>query len=110
LLKTIFKNLDFMLVLDMRLKSVYKIPNGKLLKVFLDYDPEKNLIKKISITGDFFVYPEETVELIEKELRGIRVDKDVLLSKIKSIIEREGIEFIGLDAEGLVEGIMLCVA
>ncbi len=99
-----------MLVLDMRLKSVYKIPNGKLLKVFLDYDPEKNLIKEISITGDFFVYPEETVELIEKELRGIRVDKDVLLSKIKSIIEREGIEFIGLDAEGLAEGIMLCVA
>ena len=99
-----------MLVLDMRLKSVYKIPNGKLLKVFLDYDPEKNLIKEISITGDFFVYPEETVELIEKELRGIRIDKDVLLSKIKSIIEREGIEFIGLDAEGLTEGIMLCVA
>lgn len=93
----------------MRLKSVYKIPNGKLLKVFLDYDSKNNLIRDISITGDFFAYPEESVELIERELIGTMVDKDVLLSKIKSVVERNGIEFIGLDAEGLTQGIMLCV-
>jgi len=93
----------------MRLKSVYKIPKGKLLKVFLDYDPRSNLIRDISITGDFFAYPEESVELIERELRNTVVDRDVLFIKIKSIVERNGIEFIGLDAEGLTQGIMLCV-
>ena len=93
----------------MRLKSVYKIPKGKLLKVFLDYDSKSNLIRDISITGDFFAYPEESVELIERELRNTVVDRDVLFIKIKSIVERNGIEFIGLDAEGLTQGIMLCV-
>ena len=93
----------------MRLKSVYKIPKGKLLKVFLDYDSKSNLIRDISITGDFFAYPEESVELIERELRNTVVDRDVLFSKIKSIVERNGIEFIGLDVEGLTQGILMCL-
>lgn len=91
------------------MKSVYKVPNGKLLKVFLDYDLDTNKIKEISITGDFFVYPEDAVDLIEKELKGTEVDEDVLLAKIKSVIERNNVEFIGLNAEGLTKGIMLCV-
>ena len=42
----------------MQSKSVYKVPNGKLLKIFLDYNIENKLINNISITGDFFAYPE----------------------------------------------------
>jgi len=93
----------------MKLKSVYKVPNGKLLKIFMNYDAEGNLIKDINITGDFFAYPEEAVELLEKKLRGARVDRDVLFSRINAVIEENDIEFIGLNVEGLTKAIMLCV-
>ena len=93
----------------MKTKSVYKIPNGKLLKVFLDYGEEDNLIKSISITGDFFAYPEEAIEVMEEQLKGIVLDRSCLLEKIQLIIKEHNIEFIGLNAEGLVDGILMCL-
>jgi lipoate-protein ligase A len=93
----------------MKSKSVYKVPNGKLLKIFIDYDDQKLLINKINITGDFFAYPEESIECIENELKNTALKKDVLLTKIDSIIEKNNIDFIGLNTEGLVEGILRCV-
>ena len=92
----------------MNLKSVYKVPNGKLLKIFLDYDEKNNSINCISITGDFFAYPEEAIETMENELKNTKMDKDVLLSKIHLIIKKNNIEFIGLNAEGLTHGILMC--
>lgn len=88
-------------------KSVYKVPNGKLLKIFLDYN-KKGSINEISITGDFFAYPEEAVEVLENELKGVLLDKERLLEKINSVIQKNGIQFIGLDAEGLTHGILMC--
>jgi hypothetical protein len=93
----------------MNAKSVYKVPNGKLLKVFLDYNQQSNTIEKISITGDFFAYPEEAIETMEAELVDVKLIKDNLLGKITSIIKQNNIEFIGLNAEGLTDGIMMCL-
>ena len=93
----------------MNSKSVYKIPNGKLLKIFLDYDEKFNSINNISVTGDFFAYPEEAIETMEDELKNISLDKKSLLDKINKIIKKNNIEFIGLDAEGLTTGILMCL-
>lgn len=92
----------------MQSKSVYKVPNGKLLKIFLDYDEENNSINMIKITGDFFAYPEETIEVMENKLKHTLIDKNCLLEKIRSIIKEYNIEFIGLNAEGLANGILMC--
>jgi lipoate-protein ligase A len=89
-------------------KSIYKIPNGKLLKIFIEYDEKNNSIKDINITGDFFAYPEEAIEAMEKKLRNTKMDKENLLLKINSIIKENNIEFIGLNAEGLTQGILMC--
>ncbi|MDH7517387.1 MAG: lipoate protein ligase C-terminal domain-containing protein [Candidatus Thermoplasmatota archaeon] len=89
-------------------KSVYKIPNGKLLKIFLDYNNENGSINAISITGDFFAYPEEAMDILEDELKGVSLDRKCLLEKINSVIQKYGIQFIGLDAEGLTHGILMC--
>jgi len=88
-------------------KSVYKVPNGKLLKVFLDYN-EDGSINEISITGDFFAYPEEAMDILENELKGVLLDRKCLLEKINSVIQKYGIQFIGLDAQGLTHGILMC--
>ena len=94
----------------MQSKSIYKVPNGKLLKIFLDYNEENNSIKSISITGDFFAYPEEAIEAMEARLKDTLLDRDNLLKKISSVIDENNIEFIGLNAEGLTEGILMCLA
>ena len=93
----------------MKAKSVYKVPNGKLLKIFLDYNEKDNLIKSVSITGDFFAYPEEAIELMEYKLKDTVLDRNCLLEKIQLIIKEHNIEFIGLNAEGLVDGILMCL-
>lgn len=93
----------------MQSKSVYKVPKGKLLKIFLDYNEKNNSISSISITGDFFAYPEEAIEVIENNLRNILLNKEILIEKISSIIKEKNIEFIGLDAEGLTDGILMCL-
>ena len=90
-------------------RSIYKVPNGKLLKIFLDFDKVRKSINKIDIMGDFFVYPEETIELIENKLKDSIIDKNILLGKINSLVEKYNIEFIGLDPEAIVQGILMCV-
>lgn len=93
----------------MQSKSVYKIPDGKLLKISLIYNEKDMIIDNISITGDFFAYPEEAIEVIEEGLKSFKLEKEILLDKINSIVKENNIEFIGLNSEGLVHGIMMCL-
>ncbi len=90
-------------------KSEYKIPKGKLVKINLEYDDKEEKIVKLKIMGDFFAYPSESIEILEKELIGTDVNRKKLFDKIDSIIKRKNFEFIGLNSEGLTEGIMRCL-
>ena len=90
-------------------KSVYKIPDGKLLKISLDYNDKNKKILGLLITGDFFVYPEEAIEILEKKLIDTTLNEKILKDKINNVIRENKIEFIGLNAEGLVIGIMMCL-
>ena len=92
----------------MQSHSIYKVPQGKLLKISLEYDKKKNVITNIRITGDFFAYPEEAIELLEKKLQNTVLDQVVLLDTISSLIAKNHIQFIGVNAEGLTQGIMMC--
>ncbi len=87
-------------------KSVLKVPGGKLLKIFLDYDDK---INKIKITGDFFLYPEESLEVLEKELIGLDLDKDILLKKIDSFFEDNSVKLFGVESSDIVDGVINCV-
>lgn len=93
----------------MNSKSVYKIPNGKLLRISLDYNDKNKKILDLRITGDFFAYPEESIEIIEKKLVGAPLNEKTLKDKIDNVIRENKIEFIGLDTDGLVSGILMCL-
>lgn len=95
-------------LMKMQSRSVYKVPKGKLLKIYLKYDEKSNLIDEINITGDFFAYPEEAVESMEDKLKDTLLEKEILFKKINSIIRTENIQFIGVDVEGLTKGILMC--
>ena len=92
----------------MRSQSIYKVPQGKLLKISVEYDEKNNMLRDIRITGDFFAYPEETIELMETKLRNVLMEREQLQEKICTIITEYHIEFIGVDAEGLTQGILMC--
>ena len=92
----------------MQARSVYKVPAGKLLKISVDYDEKTLVIKEIRITGDFFAYPEEAIELLETRLKNTVIEKTSLLKKISSVIAENHIQFIGVDAVSLTQGILMC--
>jgi hypothetical protein len=94
--------------MKMQSHSIYKIPQGKLLKISLEYNEKNNTITQIKIMGDFFAYPEEAIEVLETYLNGTAIEREVLQKKIQSIITKHDIQFIGVDAEGLTQGILMC--
>ena len=78
------------------------MPNGKLLKVTVEL--KKDIIKDIQIKGDFFMHPEEAIEIIENAIRGKKIDK-----KLEKVIEKvftdKNIEAYGLDSKSIFEAI-----
>jgi len=93
----------------MQSKSIYKVPQGKLLKIFIEYNEKNRVINEIKITGDFFAYPEESIEILESKLENTKLEKEILFKKISRIIKENKIEFIGVDAAGLTKGILMCL-
>jgi hypothetical protein len=93
----------------MQSRSVYKIPQGKLLKISLEYNEKNKTITTIKIMGDFFAYPEEAIEVLETSLKGMVLERESLRKKIQSLITKHDIVFIGVDADGLTQGILMCV-
>lgn len=85
----------------------YKVPNGKLLKIKLCYDDNTKKIQTLSITGDFFAYPEEAIEQLETELQDINLDRLTLHKTIQEFIDTHQIQFIGIDAESLTKTILM---
>ena len=75
----------------------------------MHWNNETNNIISVKITGDFFIYPEESIELIEEELKNVKLDKINILKKIQSVINQNNIEMIGIDEEGLTNGILMCL-
>jgi lipoate-protein ligase A len=94
----------------MKSQSVYKIPQGKLVKVSVEYDEDTHILQNIRITGDFFAYPEEAIEVIERRLKNTVMEQELLQQKISFIISQNHFEFIGLTAEGLTQGILMCLS
>jgi len=92
----------------MKIKSIYKVPDGKLLKINADIDETNDTIKDININGDFFAYPEESITELEKILQQKNFKRKDIIKIITTFIESKKVQFIGIDAESLTEAIMRC--
>ncbi len=89
------------------MESVFeeKISGGKLLRVKVNYD--NNKINSVKITGDFFLYPEESIEEIENILANISTNEDEksILDKISSVVNKQKIEMIGINPEAIARAV-----
>jgi hypothetical protein len=92
----------------MKTKSIYKVPDGKLIKIILEYEHTSHVIKTISIAGDFFAYPEESIQQLEILLQGMPLDKLKLQQKIMQFVKENNIQFIGISPQSLTEAVMRC--
>ncbi len=91
----------------MKGSSVYKVQNGKLLRVSVQEDNGR--IAGIKVSGDFFLHPEEGIAVLEKELQGEALDEEKLREKISEIVERNSIQLFGFAAADLAKAIMMAV-
>ncbi|MDW0143110.1 MAG: lipoate protein ligase C-terminal domain-containing protein [Nitrososphaeraceae archaeon] len=85
--------------------NIYK--SKKLIKISLEYDEDSKIINLITITGDFFLYPEETLDELEVNLIGTKLGKDEIKQKIEKCLNRS--EAFGFDSESLTDAILGCL-
>jgi lipoate---protein ligase len=84
--------------------NIYK--SKKLIKVLLEYTDSK-IISSIRITGDFFLYPEETLDQIEASLIGTKMDRNSIKETIEKCLSHS--EAFGFDSESLTDAIIGCL-
>lgn len=84
------------------LRGELKVKGGKYIKCIIKIGEGK--IKKIKFTGDFFMYPEEKIEEIEKKLEGVVLNE----KEIGRILDEffENVEIIGATKEDFLRVIM----
>lgn len=85
--------------------NIYK--SKKLIKVSLEYDEDSKIIKSITIRGDFFLYPEETLDELEVSLIGTKLEKDDIKQKIEKCLN--GSEAFGFDSASMTDAILGCL-
>ena len=84
--------------------NIYK--SKKLIKISLEYADSK-IISSIRITGDFFLYPEETLDQIEASLIGTKMDRNSIKETIEKCLSHS--EAFGFDSESLTDAIIGCL-
>lgn len=64
-------------------------------------------IESIQISGDFFLYPEDSLWELEKELHGTRAHKEHILNTIQQFLQEKQILTPGVTAEDFTQAILL---
>ena len=93
----------------MNYQATKKVPGGKLLRVKIDADEN---IRAVSITGDFFLHPEESLPAIEKSLVGLllRSSEIEYAAKINTALAEQKANFIGVSAEDIAQTILEAIS
>ena len=89
-------------------KAQYKVEGGKLIKVQLE--TEGTRVKKVKITGDFFLHPEELIEELEKGLEGATLYEQVLADRIEEFIKKNKAVILGASSEDFARCIVMAGA
>ncbi|MEM3055350.1 MAG: lipoate protein ligase C-terminal domain-containing protein [Candidatus Bathyarchaeia archaeon] len=86
-------------------KAEYKVEGGKLVKAQVAMDGDK--IRKVKITGDFFLHPEEVLEELEEALVGSLLDESSLARLIKGVASRKNATLLGVSPEDFAKCIVM---
>lgn len=78
----------------------YKTPGGKL--VVVDVEVTEGHLAEVQVSGDFFLYPEEVLELIVASLEGLpaNTSEDQVAETVRIAVPTEAV-VLGTSAEGI---------
>ena len=88
-------------------KASFVYKSEKLIKISLEYDELNNIIHSIKITGDFFLYPEESLDKLETNLISTRLERNAIVQKIENCMNNS--EAFGFDTKSMTEAILGCL-
>ena len=86
----------------MLVHSLYKAPKG-LIRI--EAEVESGVLRRIRVTGDFFMVPEDSLPSLERHLSGVRLDHDSVSSAVDDFY-RSGVETPMLGREDLVKAVL----
>jgi lipoate-protein ligase A len=87
-------------------KCIYKVPNGKLIKVTVEH--EDDVIVKIKITGDFFIHPEESIDDLELALKNQDFNRKSISDVVTKFFVQDDLVAFGITPQAVIESIMKC--
>ena len=81
--------------------AVQKVKGGKLVRVEATFDTH---LSEVTITGDFFLYPEEALEEIENTLKGapLPLEREKLVAQIEKVVADNHATLVGFSPVDLV--------
>mgnify|MGYP001597926112 CR=1 FL=1 len=81
-----------------------KVPGGKLVRVRVEYG---RTIEEVTITGDFFLHPEEGIGALEESLRGMEIGagEEVMTAAVRRAAEAGGLVLVGITPEGIAKAV-----
>ena len=82
------------------LHGEYKVPGGKL--VVVDLDVAEGVLKNVTVSGDFFLEPEDAFEAIHRALRGAPADLDAagISARVRAELPEDAV-LVGLTADAI---------
>jgi lipoate-protein ligase A len=84
----------------------HKVPNGKLLKVTVEFTDDT--LKKVLIKGDFFIYPEESLDELEIALTNKEYSRSAIGDTVGDFFARAGVVAFGITPKAVVDAILEC--
>jgi lipoate-protein ligase A len=94
------------MVLEDYLKGIHKSKGG-IIRSFLKVD--NGLISDISFSGDFFMFPEDAIDVILAQLNGTAATEEAVLSAVREVYKSEGIQSPGTTPEDFTTSIMQAI-
>ncbi|MDH5256445.1 MAG: lipoate--protein ligase family protein [Gammaproteobacteria bacterium] len=87
-------------------QGIYKCKGG-LIRASISFDKQKNMIKQVWLTGDYFVTPRRTVNDLEATLKEIPADQ--METKVNAFFEQTEAEMMMLEAADFIAAINLAL-
>jgi lipoate-protein ligase A len=96
----------------MKYRGEVKTPGGKLVAVEFQIDSDR--LKDVTITGDFFLYPEEALPLLAASLDGapLTAGEVELRRRVREVLDRNRheISLIGTSPEAIATAVSRALA
>jgi lipoate---protein ligase len=84
--------------------GAFKTPGGKL--VIVDFALDRNRLRDVVVSGDFFLYPEETIAPLTAALEGMPADlpPDRIAARVAAAMPA-GAELLGSSPAAIAEAV-----